>query len=188
MKVNGKRIKALLAVLVLTAALYGGHLLLSRADMSMPSLFRPSPKSRLFMSMQGFRFAQSEHGRVAWRMVARNADLYESKEAQLKDLKITFIAPDSREAVLIGDSGTMDTITGNASVRGVGKEVRIVTSEGYLLTTNSLSWKAEQRVVTTSDQFKLLGKEIYLEGKGLSANVDMRTIVVSSNVKAVLQE
>jgi LPS export ABC transporter protein LptC len=187
MKVS-KRFKVLFVVLVLSAVLYGGHLLLGRADMTMPALFRPSAKSRLFMSMQGFRFAQSEHGRVAWRMQARSADLYESKEAQLKDLEITFISPDSREAALIGEAGTMDTVTGNASVRKVKQDVRIVTSEGYLLTTSSLFWKATQRLVSTPDQFKLLGKEIYLEGKGLTGDVDMRTIVVNSDVKAVLQE
>jgi LPS export ABC transporter protein LptC len=188
MKVNGKRLKALSAVLVLAAILYGGHVLLDRADMSMPSLFRPSAKSRLFMSMQGFRFAQSEQGRVVWRMQAGSADLYESKEAQLTDLEITFTAPDSREAALIGETGTMDTVTGNAAIRGLSRDVRIVTSEGYLLTTSSLFWNAGQRLVNTPDAFKLLGKEIYLEGKGLSANVDMRTIVVKGNVKAVLQE
>ena len=66
--------------------------------------------------------------------------------------------------------------------------MRIITSEGYLMTTNSLFWKARERVVTSPDPFKVLGKEIYLEGKGFSANVDMRKMLVESNVKAVLQE
>jgi LPS export ABC transporter protein LptC len=190
MKVNGKRITVLSAVLILVAALYGVSLFVRRADMtmSMPSLFRPAQGSRLFMSIEGFRFTQSENGRVAWRMHARNAELYENKEARLKDLEITFIAPDKREAVLIGDTGTMDTATGNASVLGVDHEVRILTSDGYLLTTHSLFWKASRRLVDTPDPFKLLGREIYLEGKGLSANVELRTIVVNDNVKAVLQE
>ena len=85
----------------------------------MPSLFRPAAGPRLFMSMEGFRFAQSENGRVVWRMKAGSADLYENKEAQLTDLEITFTTPDSREAALIGETGTMDTVTGNASIRGV---------------------------------------------------------------------
>ena len=38
-------------------------------------------------------------------MHARNADLYENKEAQLKDLEITFIAPDNKEAALLGETG-----------------------------------------------------------------------------------
>jgi LPS export ABC transporter protein LptC len=188
MKVNWKLFKVLAAVLILISALYGGYLLLRRSDMSIPSLLHPAPRSRLFMSMEGFRVTRSENGRVAWRMLARNADLYESKEAQLKDLQITYITPDKKEAELLGESGTMDMVTGNASVRRVTQDVRIVTSEGYLLTTDSLFWKAGERLVTTPDPFKLLGTEIYLEGKGLSGNVDMRTIVVNSNVKAVLQE
>ncbi len=188
MKVNWKFFKLLSMVLIITAALVGAYFLLRRADMSMPSLFRPPATSRLFMSMEGFRITQSENGRVAWRMRARNADLYENKEAQLKDLAITFISPDNKEAELIGETGVMDTVSGNASVSRINQEVRIVTSEGYLLTTSSLFWKARERRVSTPDPFKLLGREIYLEGKGLSADVDMRKVVVNNNVKAVLQE
>ena len=63
-----------------------------------------------------------------------------------------------------------------------------MTSDGYLLTTNSLNWNAGERVVRTTDPFKLLGREIYLEGRGISAKVDDNTIEVDNNVKAVLQE
>ena len=188
MKVSWKLLKVLSVFLVLFAIFYGGYLWLRGADMVMPSLFRPAPGPRRLMSMEGFRFTQSEHGRISWSMHAREADLYETKEARLKDLEITFFAPDKRKGVLTGEAGTMDTVTGNASISRVSREVRVVTSEGYLLTTNSLFWKAGERLVQTPDPFKLLGSEIYLEGKGLSADLDMRTIVVNSNVKAVLQE
>jgi LPS export ABC transporter protein LptC len=188
MKINGKLLMMLSVVLVLLAIFYGGYLWLRGADMTMPSLFPPAPGARRLMSMQGFRFTQSEQGRTSWRMHAREADLYENKEARLKDLEITFFSPDKREGVLIGEAGTMDTVTGNASISRVSREVRVVTSDGYLLTTNSLFWKAGERLVRTPDPFKLLGSEIYLEGKGLSANLGLRTIMVNSNVKAVLQE
>lgn len=154
----------------------------------MPSLFRPAAGVRLLMSMDGFRFTRSENGRVSWRMNARSADLYENKEAKLKDIKIVFTSPESKEATLLGDAGTMDTSNGNSSIRRVDREVRVITSDGYLMTTDSLFCKAAERIVWTDDPFKLLGSEIYLEGVGLSANVDMRTIMVRNNVKAVLQE
>jgi len=188
MKVIGKLLKVLFVFLVLFAIFYGSYLWLRGEDMTMPSMFRPASGERRLMSMEGFRFAQSEHGRISWRMQARKADLYESKEARLQDLEITFFTPDGREGALTGEAGTMDTATGNASISRVSREVRVVTSDGYLLTTNSLFWKAGERLVRTPDPFKLLGSEIYLEGKGLSANLDLRTIVVNSNVKAVLQE
>jgi hypothetical protein len=82
----------------------------------------------------------------------------------------------------------MDTLNGNATIHRGAREVRIITSDGYLMTTNTLFWKADDRVVKTPDAFKVLGKEIYLEGKGLSADVDLRKMLVESNVKAVLQE
>ena len=154
----------------------------------MQSLFKPKAGARLLMSMEGFRFSEAENGRVTWRMKARNADLYENKEARLKDMEITFRAPDKREGALIGETGTMDTITGNAEIRGVSREVRVVTSDGYLLTTNSLFWNADDRLVRTPDLFKLLGSEIYLEGKGITANLDMHMVMVNGNVKAVLQD
>jgi len=142
----------------------------------------------LLISMDGFRFAQTEDGRVSWRINASRTDLFESREARLKDVEIQFLEPEGRTVVLIGETGLMDTLNGNATIRRGAREVRIVTSDGYLMTTNTLFWRAGDRVVTTPDPFKVLGKEIYLEGKGLSADVDLRKMLVESNVKAVLQE
>jgi len=187
MKAN-RYILTIAAIIIVTALMYSGYLLMQRAEMKVPVLFRPAPGPRLLMSMNGFRFTRSENGRVSWLMNAGNADLYENKEAQLKDIEILFSNTDNKEAVLRGATGIMDTTSGNASILRGTREVRIITSDGYLLTTDSLYWKADQRRVWTADPFKLLGSEIYLEGKGLSANVDMRTIAVKANVKAVLQE
>jgi LPS export ABC transporter protein LptC len=188
MKVKGQYFKSLAVILLLSASVYGGYLLVRDTEISMPSLFQPSPGVRLLMSMEGFHFARFENGQTSWRMNANTADLYENKETQLKEIEIFFNSPDKKEAVLRGGSGTMDTVSGNASIRRGDREVRIVTSDGYLLTTDSLFWKAGERLIWTSDPFKLLGSEIYLEGVGLSANVDMGTIVVKNHVKAVLQE
>lgn len=188
MMVIKRAVKILTVLLLLGACVYGGYLLVRESDVSMPSLFPPPSGMRLLMDMDGFRIAQSENGRVSWRMNARNADLFENKEAQLKELEIIFSNEDNKEATLTGDFGTMDTVTGNASLRKGPRDVRIVTSDGYVLTTDALYWKAGERIVWTSNPFKLLGSEIYLEGVGFTANVDIRSILVKDNVKAVLQE
>jgi len=190
MKLTYKLLNVLAVLFVLTAIVSGGYFLFRGSAITVPSLFLPAPGERLLMSMDGFKFMRSENGNGSWRMNAGSADLYENKEAVLKEIEIVFTSSDKekKEATLLGDQGTMDTLNGNASVRRRTREVRIATSDGYLLTTDSLSWKAGERVVWTADPFKLLSKEIYLEGTGVSANVDMRTLVVKNNVKAVLQE
>lgn len=185
---KGNFYKVTATLLLIAAFVVCGYVLLRGRDLTMPSLSRPSPGARMLISMDGFRITQSENGRVSWRLKAKSADMYESKEVRLNDLHIEFKSPDNREATMFGDAGTMDTSSGQASLRRVTRDVRIVTNDGYLLTTNSLFWKAGERVVWTADPFKLLGSEIYLEGVGISANVDMRTIMVRSNVKSVLQE
>jgi len=184
-----KALALFLILAILAAGIYGGYLLFRGREITVPSLFQPAAGVKLLLSMDGFQFSQSNGGKTAWRMTARNADLYGNKQAQLNDIEITFNSPDgTRQAKLLGDVGTMDTVTGNASVRRGAKEVRIVTSDGYLLKTNSLFWKAGERLVSTPESFKLLGSEIYLEGVGLSAYADLRSLVVKNNVKAVLQE
>jgi LPS export ABC transporter protein LptC len=188
MKSNRIFLKAVAIILILTAFVYGGYLLLQGTEITVPVLFRPAPGPRLLMSMDGFRFTKSEKGRISWLVNAMSADLYENKEARLKEIEILFSNPDKKEAVLRGSTAIMDTTSGNASIRRGTREVRIITSDGYLLTTDSLTWKAGERRIWTADPFTLLGSEIYLEGVGFSANVDMRTIVVKDNVKAVLQE
>lgn len=188
MKLIVKFFKVFAVLFIFAALSYGGYLLLRGADITMPSLFKPVPGTRLLMSMEGFRLAQSENGRVSWRVNAQSANLYANKEAQLLDVEIVFTSPDMKEAALLGEVGVMDTSTGNASIRRVSREVRVVTNDGYLLTTDSLTWKAGERLVQTSDPFKLLGSEIYLEGRGLTANINLRDIVVNNHVKAVLKE
>jgi LPS export ABC transporter protein LptC len=174
--------------LVLTVVAFASYLFLRKADIAMPSFFYPVSGPRLIMTMDGFRVTRSENGMVSWRMNARSADLYENKEAKLKDITIIYSSPENKEAKILGEAGTMNTSNGNSSLRRVTREVRVVTSDGYLLTTDSLFWKAGERVVWTDDPFKLLGKEIYLEGVGISANVDLQTFLVKNDVKAVLQE
>ena len=184
-----KKIFTILSVLFLfSAVIYGGYLLFRGSDAPVSTPVQPAPGERLLISMDGFRFAQSHDGKVVWRMLAQNADLYGNKEAQLKEIEIFFNNPNDRDATLLGETGTMYTITGNASIHRGAKEVRIMTSDGYLLTTDSLFWKAGGRLVWTEGPFKMLGSEIYLEGVGLSANVDLHSVVVKNNVKAVLQE
>lgn len=179
---------ALGVFLVLIASLYGAYALLRVTDLAMPTLFQPASGARLLMSMEGFRFVETEDGRASWRMIADSAELYDSKEAHLKNVEITFVEPDKGEARLLGEVATLDTDTGDASIRRGTKEVRLITSTGYLLTTDSLFWQAGERIVRTKDPFKLLGRELYLEGQGLSGNADMLTIEVDKHVKAVLQE
>lgn len=190
MKVIPKFVKVIGMLFILAAVFYGGFLLFRGTDITVPTLFRSSLGARLLMSMDGFRFTRSENGSISWRAYATNADLYDDKEAHLKDIEIFFTntTGEKKEATLLGEKGTMDTSSGNASIQSGVREVRIATSDGYLLTTKSLSWKAGERLVWTADPFKLLGKDMYLEGTGISANVDMRTILVRNHVKAVLQE
>ena len=184
-----RRISGLFLVLgALAALLYGSAAMLGDADQAIPSLFQPSSGKRLLVSMEGYRFSQTEDGRIAWRMSARAADFYENKEAQLKDIEIVFHTPEGKSAALMGDLGSMDTVSGNASIRKGGRDVRIVTSQGYLMTTSSLFWKAGERAVRTADPFKVVGKEIYFEGVGLDADMDMRRVAVEGNVKAIFQE
>jgi len=181
--------KTLAVILVLSAAVYCGYLLFRGRDIAVPVLFKPAVGERLLLSMDGFQFSQYAGKKTTWQMVARSADLYGNKEAKLKELEITFHSPDDRtQAKLRGETGTMDTVTGDASVRRGEKDVTIVTSDGYLLNTNSLFWKAGEQLVWTPEPFKLVGSEIFLEGVGLSAYADMRSLVVKNHVMAVLQE
>lgn len=186
--INIKMSVVFFSVLIFFSSVFILYHILRVKEIRMPALFRPEPGVRLLMSMEGFRFSRSENGRIAWRMQAGFADLYENREAQLKDIKIIVNQPGRGEAVLLGDSGTMDTQSGNAVVKGGEQEVRVVTSDGYLLTTNSIEWNARLRKVKTSEPFKLLGREIYLEGRGITADIDSGTLEVKDNVKAVLQE
>lgn len=182
-------------IIVTASAVVGALFLFSLAvfltgGKNMPSsvIFRPASQNRLLMSMEGFQFAQFENGTVRWRMTARQADLYENKEAQARMIEVDFRGEGQRTVTLIGDRGTLNTATGDAALSRGASDVRVLTGDGYLLTTASLVWSASESLVRTFDPFKLLGTNIYLEGKGFSANTDLQQFTVKKNVKAVLQE
>ncbi len=183
-----KKIKWIAASILLISTIFAVFYMLGSTDISMPSLFPHESGPRLLMSIDGFRLRQSENGRVSWQIEASSAELYENKEARLRDLSIHLNSEGGGDVRLISETGAIDTYTGNASLRGESGEVRVITSEGYLLTTNSLHWLAGEKIIRTHEPFKLLGNNIYLEGRGVSANVDIRKFVVEKNVKAVLQE
>ncbi|HWR72349.1 MAG TPA: hypothetical protein VN604_04220, partial [Nitrospirota bacterium] len=95
---------------------------------------------------------------------------------------------ESRVVTLLGEEGILNTTTGDAVMHRGERDVRVVTSDGYLLTTSSLTWDSRERNVRTSDPFKLLGNTIYLEGRGFSGKTDLHTLRVNDRVKAVLHE
>jgi LPS export ABC transporter protein LptC len=173
---------------VLATLLYGSYWVLQDTSLAIPSLFKPVQSRRVLIDMEGYRMLQSENGRAAWSITARTAELFDSREALLRDLEAVLYYPDGRTAALLAAEGTMNTVSGDATVRRGTQEVRIVTSDGYLMTTDVLLWKAVDRVVRTTSSFRVLGKEIFLEGVGMTADVDLRKVVVEKNVKAILQE
>ncbi len=175
-------------VLVLLLSVYGLYHILRGKEIQVGGLFHTKSGPELLMKMEGFRSARFENGRVAWRMSADSAELFVSRAARLTNIELIFAPSGKGRAVLIGELGMMDTESGDAVVKRGAREVRILTSDGYLLTTDSLIWKAREREVRTSEPFKLLGREIYLEGRGITANVEKHTVTVEENVKAVLQE
>jgi LPS export ABC transporter protein LptC len=186
---NISRIFKIVFFFIISAALVsGGYLLLNESNKSTPATDRPAAGARLLISMEGFRLTQSENGRPVWHMRAVKADLYDNKEALLKDVDAVFENPGGRRAELTGEAGAVDIARGNASVHRISKDVKIVTSDDYVLTTNSLLWLAEEKRFQTPDPFILAGDGIYLEGVGFSADSELRSIAVKDHVKAVLQD
>lgn len=176
------------AVLIALSFLFAiGYFFLRAAAIDVPTFFRPSPAERLLISMEGFRLVRSEGGAAVWRMSASAADLYESKEAQLSDVEILYGGA-ARRVTLLGDTARLKLDSGDAVIRRGTRDVKIITSDGYLVTTASLAWNAGERTIRTPEPFKVLGRELYLEGTGLKADVDLHTLTVNGNVKAVLQE
>jgi LPS export ABC transporter protein LptC len=184
-------LRSLLLFLVLGALavlLFGSYMALRDTTLAVPSLFQPAQGKRALIEMDGYRMVQSEDGRAAWSITAGSAELFDTREALLRELEIVLYYPDGRTAALIAEEGSMNTVTGDASVRRGAREVRIVTSDGYLMTTDSLFWRSVERVIRTASPFRVLGREIFLEGVGMTANADLRKVVVEKNVKAILQE
>ncbi len=141
------------------------------------------------MTMDNFHFTQAGQGKSDWEVKAVRAKLFKKEnKAVLEDVVAVFTTSQGVRLELKGDEGLFNTESHDIYIRKRNNDIKIISSNGYTMTTDSLSWDNKKRVVATDDAVLIEGKEIKLKGKGLRINAISQELEVLSDVEAVIKK
>ncbi len=152
---------------------------------------RPSPPPPKIQSEKGtpgqigmkeINFVQVKGGVKLWELKAEAVN-YQQVQNQISFKKVTLIYfPKDGEGpiTLIGNLGKLDTKKKNVFIEG---EVVISTSDGYELKAPSLQYEDDKREVSSEGKFSFKGPHIFLDGQGVSMNLDSQKVWVKKNAR-----
>ncbi len=130
--------------------------------------------------MYDLQMTHKEHDKVEWELSASKALFpMDKKEIQLKSIDLTINY--SPKIYITSVNGTYEVEKGNITL----DETVEFNTEDTKFTTDTLRWNSKNELVTTQDPVKFSGKSFFIEGNGLTANINLQQIRILKNVKAV---
>ena len=122
---------------------------------------------------------------TGWEVVAKKAELYNAEQlAVLHQLDAWLFGQPADPLHMTAAHGQIDRDTGNIAVHG---GVRLQYQEGYTIETETLYWRAADRVLYTDVPVQIRSASISIAGTGLHSNVDQHRIALQHSVHASFQ-
>ncbi len=147
------------------------------------------PNNDADMTMDNFHFTQTGKGKIDWEVKSGKARLFKKEnKAVLENVEAVFTTSQGIRLELKGDEGLFNTESHDVFIRKKNHEIKIISSNGYTMTTDSLSWDNKKRVVATDDFVLIEGKDLRIKGKGFRINAVSQELEVLSDVEAVIKK
>jgi len=135
----------------------------------------PSYKSS---SMHGLHLTHKASNEIKWELKARNATFPEGGgEIILSSLELR--VHDDYGMNLSAGSGTYKI---DKKILTIKRPVQINIRDIRLI-TDTLTWDGEEGLIKTEDDIRFSGKNFYIEGTGLEAEIKYQRIRILKNVK-----
>ncbi|MEW6409126.1 MAG: LPS export ABC transporter periplasmic protein LptC [Nitrospirota bacterium] len=179
-------IKKILIGIILLLLTAGVFFLSRKKETTIPVI--PS-KGEADIVMEDFSIPETESkgGGLKWELKAKKAEVYKPENKTiLYDLEARFTMEDGKKMTLIADAGVFNTATKDMIVQKKEKDVKVISENGYVLTTTTLRWVEAERRIMTDEPVLLTGSKLRVEGKGLLFNVDNQIAEVLRDVKTTL--
>jgi LPS export ABC transporter protein LptC len=153
------------AVLILAGALW----VFFKSPSDNPVQTTPRLEEGTYARAEGFSYTRNTDGRVEWEIKAKQADYLESRQiAEFKMVEAVFYDKNNQTVRLNGKTGRYFVDTQDIEVGG---DVRIVTSMGYTLTTETLKY-------TQADQTIRSASQAFVHGEGVAMSCDQVVLAV----------
>ncbi|MDA2915710.1 LPS export ABC transporter periplasmic protein LptC [Nitrospinae bacterium AH_259_B05_G02_I21] len=157
----------------------------SRRAASPPPQKAPPAISKADLTIQTIHLVENRGGHTEWELDARTSESFrKEKITVLKDVKVKFYPVGHPVVHVSGREGRLKTDTKDMTING---DVVIQSEAGYTLKTQKLRYDAGKRRVYTELPVELRREGIVIEGVGLSASIDGKTLTVHHDVKAMFR-
>jgi LPS export ABC transporter protein LptC len=133
------------------------------------------------MSLEKIRLVEDKHGRKTWELEAKAAQQNNDQNIMiLEEIKVTYYTEEGRSIVVTGKQGKVHQNSKDMELVG---DVKLTSSDGYTLKTNSLSFSHEKKKVTTPDVVEIEGDQMHLVGTGMQVDMEAQTFKILNRVK-----
>ncbi len=133
------------------------------------------------MSLEKIRLVEDKHGRKTWELEAKTVQQNNDDNVMtLDEPKVTYYTEEGRVIVVTGTKGKVKQDSKDMELTG---NVKLTSSDGYTLKTNSLSYSHQNRKVTTADPVEIEGDQMHLVGQGMQVDMETQTFKVFNRVK-----
>lgn len=146
------------------------------------------PISNADMTMDNFHFTQTGKDKIEWEVRAARAKLFKDEnKAVLDDMTAAFVTPQGIRLELKGDEGIFNTDSHDMYIRKRDNQIRVISSNGYTMQTDSLFWNNKKRMVITEDAVLIEGPQLKVKGRGFRINAVSQQLEVLADVEATIK-
>lgn len=137
------------------------------------------------MAMQTVRLVENRGERTEWELEADSSETFQEENLTvLKNVRATFYPEEQPVIHVSGREGRLSMDTKDMIIRG---DVTVQSESGYALKTEELRYNAEKKQVETDQAVEMAQEGLFVQGVGLTVNIDGKSLVVRRDVKATFQ-
>ena len=144
------------------------------------------PVASADLKLDRVHYTETREGVKEWELEAISAQYFKEENTVFFDkVKATFFGKNGEKYILVGEKGKFNTQT---KAIEVFNGVKLDSSDGYQLCTQSLKYQAEKRELCTSDAVEITGPQLRVEGIGLIVELDRQQMRVLRRVTTTLSQ
>lgn len=134
--------------------------------------------------VKGFSFVQSKDGLVDWKIQATKAQVFDTDaKAVLNDVQVTLMGPDGVTMTVVGDEGTINTLSKDFVISKKNGNLALVLNSGYTIYTSRFTWDNQKHRIWTDEPIIIKGPRLEVTGQGLDAFLATQEMRVRRNVR-----
>ena len=137
------------------------------------------------LTLKNIKYTKTRDGEPLWTLIADSAaHSMDDSITRIKNVRMIFYDQDDGDVLLTAEYGELipeySTVT-------VSTNVVVKNPKGNTLKTDFLEYKEAGNILQTERRVTIIGDHFVVNGKGMTVDVDERTLVLLSDVKAELR-